>query len=59
MPDESDKRKQALLLAAEAGCDHRTATKWLNGESVSRVMETVLDNAATKLGIERPKAGAA
>lgn len=41
----------AMKLAAEAGCDPRTAQRFLDGESVRALVEERLKTAAKKLKI--------
>lgn len=44
--------RHALLLAAHAGCDTRTAKRWLAGESVKGHVLTVrLEHFAARLGL--------
>lgn len=46
-------RRDAYKLAAETGCDARTAKKWLTGERVAAVSDSALSAAAERLGIKR------
>lgn len=49
------KHRDALRLAAETGCDPRTARKWLDRRRVYRSIAEALLQAAKQLGIERPE----
>lgn len=56
MTAEQDKRRaDAMRLAAESGCDPRTAKRWLAGEGVSTMSEKALRSVASKLGIDGPE----
>ena len=46
-------RRDAYALAAETGCDARTAKKWPRGERVAAVTDSALSGAAERLGITR------
>lgn len=49
-----DLRANALMLAAKAHCDARTAAKALRGERVLPVVRTAVEAAARELNIALP-----
>ena len=45
----------AMKLAAEAGCDPRTAQRFIDGGNVRELVGDRLKAAAKKLGVKTPK----
>jgi hypothetical protein len=56
LPGVASRRHEAVMLAAKAGVEPRTAARWLAREGVQRASATLLELAAQELGIERDKA---